>query len=172
MVRKKQEHRGFTLVELMIVVAIIGILASVAIPAFMDYIKRSKKTEATLELNKLGKNAKRSYAETSSFPVGTATPLPTKPGTGGCCGGAGSRPNTCAAVPASWAADTVWRALDFEIDEDTLFYYSYTGAANSFTARAVGDLDCDNIEVSYTLNGSAINGNPTFTLIEPAANAD
>jgi type IV pilus assembly protein PilA len=167
----KNAKRGFTLIELMIVVAIIGILAAVAIPAFMDYMKRSKKTEAALQLNKIGKNAKRAYLENSQFVTGTAAQLPTA-GSSGCCGAAGATPNHCAAAPSAWTGNAVWRALDFEIDEDTLFVYDYNGAATTFVAKATGDLDCDGTEIVYTLLGTAANGNPAVQLIEPPPNSD
>jgi prepilin-type N-terminal cleavage/methylation domain-containing protein len=160
---------GFTLIELMIVVTIIGILAAIATPTFMDYVKRSKRVEAALQLNKISRSAKRGYFETASFVVGTAAQLPVRPGSGGCCGGPR---NHCSATPALFVADPVWRQLDFQIDEDSLFYYDYRGTQTTFTALATGDLDCDTTEIVYTLSGTATDGNPKVTLFEPDVSAD
>jgi type IV pilus assembly protein PilA len=180
-----KRSRAFTLIELMIVVAIIGILAAVAIPAMLDYMRRSKMTEAAMQLNGIGKKQKTVYGDSGSFTQGNAGLLPAGPAVGGnnCCGGVGGVDsqatanvvvsNKCTGQPDKFFADGVWgqNGMNFSIGEESAYQYTYTSsAATAFSAYSMGDIDCDKVTATFTLSGTLdAAGNPSVTVIKPPA---
>ncbi len=69
----KATQKGFTLIELMIVVAIIGILAAIAIPAYQDYTVRSQVTEGLNLASAVETGVAEYFANTGSWPAATLT---------------------------------------------------------------------------------------------------
>jgi type IV pilus assembly protein PilA len=65
----KSTQKGFTLIELMIVVAIIGILAAIAIPAYQDYTVRAQVTEGMNLASPVETGIAEYFANTGSFPA-------------------------------------------------------------------------------------------------------
>jgi type IV pilus assembly protein PilA len=173
----RRSRGGFTLIELMVVVAIVGILASIAIPAFMKNARKAKTSEAQVQIRKIY-GASRTYILdehrtkagaliAGQFPESVAaTPA------ANCCASPGGK---CISAPATWN-DPTWQALQFALDDPHYFRYEYEstgstspGAGSRFTARALGDLDCDGVNFStfemmgeWSLVDHDVHGSPGF----------
>ena len=153
---------GFTLVELMIVVAIIGVLAGIAIPAFIKYIRRAKTTEAAMNVRRMFDSTVSYYEAEHAGSSGQilAKQFPTAqtwtPAQGFCCGQVGQK---CQPNNALWQTPT-WLAINFGVDDP--FYYSYAVNTGAGTGENPGDFQ--QLEASGDLNC-----NGTFSLFRCTA---
>ncbi len=168
---------GFTLIELMIVVAIVGILAVLAVYGVRKYIANAKTAEARNSLGQIGKDASAAYERESM-----ASTVMALGGTTGvvrrlCAAATKTIPAAAGSIkgqkyqsaPAEWnidgtAQNTGFACLRFVMNDPQYFMYSYgasgtTGVAGeTFSTIANGDLNGDGSLSAFTLRGSIQGG--------------
>ena len=148
-----QNRKGFTLIELMIVVAIIGILAAVAIPGFMTYIKNSKTSEAKTNLDAIKKGALAYYEAEHYGPDGMTAMSKQYPYSNGTLITVGAEPteNTVGQKQNPTTAG-FGKMADLSFNLTSPFYYSYAYIADGAicTNKKVTEKDADGKDVEKT----------------------
>ncbi len=172
--RSQKQNKGFTLIELMIVVTIIGILAMVAGPELMKYQAKAKTTEATQNVSKIADGARAYYLAEQTTRAGVLlpkqfpTPFGPTPAKPGCDGTSPNKYNPSDYSNAADFGSPSWQALQFSVSKPFLYAYQFdangTGSTARFTARALGDLDCDGLLSTYEQPGSVDTNNQVVML--------
>ncbi len=115
--RINHNQKGFTLIELMIVVVIIGILAALAIPRFMQATTKSKQSEAKQLLKQVYTMQRAYRQEFDTY--------------------------ACNGITADADNPNTFATIGVEIQSSARYSYVMTAAANTFTCVATGNLDDD-----------------------------
>jgi prepilin-type N-terminal cleavage/methylation domain-containing protein len=159
----RKNNKGFTLIELMIVVTIIGILAMVAGPELMKYQVRAKTSEAMQNVAKVADGARSYYMGEMTSRDGSLiqkqfpTSIGPTPDAMACQNNAPIKHNPTQYNTADTFGHQSWQSLQFSVSKPFLYSYTFisegTGSNARFSSRATGDLDCDATQSLFEQTG-------------------
>lgn len=185
MLNRTRKQQGFTLIELMIVVAIIGILAAIAIPAFINYVKRSKTSEAPANLKAMFTGAAALYGQgrTAQAIIGrgeataNATRCSIADGTSTASyGGAPALPTAqkyTIAWPEDPSGDAIaggFAAIGWQVSDPVYYIYSVDSAATGATVTPgvlCGDTTATGAVYTFRATGN-LDGDTVYSTFELA----
>ncbi len=139
MMKILRDQAAFTLIELMITVAIVAILASIAMPKYQLFQAKAKTAEATNNLAAIRALEETYRAEYDAYLSCASTPTAVPVG-----------------VTAAWTGGGAsdFRKLGFLPDGEVRYQYKVTTSGFNYTATAVGDVDADGVQATYTLTNA------------------
>jgi prepilin-type N-terminal cleavage/methylation domain-containing protein len=167
--RRKQVLAGFTLIELMVAISIMGLLSAVALPAFTRIVNRSKTAETSGNLDAMFKNAASYYTSERSGQGQVSS------ASGHCTvDDGGPAPLVPGKDKQEFPLDDTFRALGFHIGDFVYFSYSLASGGGSghcdhaaleagvYTFFANGDLDGDGIMSTFEMAAGSSDTNVLY----------